>query len=156
MSRVARWLRKVWDRVRGRYYEGPAPPGRLRQAAQAFATMNPGATVEDWIAFTAEHAEESYRTGYMRGVEWRERAREQVDPGTAAPLLAEAEAREQDDWSWVDLAPAEAQLKEMVHSNEQALERLSPEDRLLYMDLMGRNMGGFRVQLLPLEDSKRR
>lgn len=153
IKRIRNWIRRTIERAFNRYAEGPDPPARYAQAVLAFATLNPSATQEDWIKFAADHAHECYRSGYLRGVEWKERTPERRDVAVGVALL-EAESRH--GWSWVDLAPAEEQLAEIVRTHPEMIERLSPEERVFYMDRIGRTMGGFRVDLIPSNDPKQR
>jgi hypothetical protein len=153
-------LRRLWARLArraekalSRYSEGPEVPVRYAQAVAVFATMNPRATQGDWLAFAVGHAEAAYRAGYLRGVEWKERAPELADPAVGAAL---AELDERHDWSWVDMAPAEEQLAEMVRTHPELVERMSPEQRAYYADRIGREMGGFKVVLVPTSDPKER
>jgi hypothetical protein len=73
VTRFGRALRNLAERFAGRYYEGPAAPQRLAEMAVYFAQENPRATRKDWVVFAARLAEESYRSGYVRGVEYAER-----------------------------------------------------------------------------------
>lgn len=149
IRRLRLWLRTRVQQLGNVYYEGPDPPARHAQAVMAFAAANPKASQQDWIMFSAGHAHECYRSGYMRGVEWKARSEESRSPAVAAALLAQ-EGRE--DWSWVDLVPAEEQLAEMIQLNPEIIERMSPEERVMYTDRIGQQMGGFRVVLVPPEE----
>lgn len=84
LTPIARWLRRLWQRAFGTFYEGPSAPPRLRQMVRIFEEQHPFATRADYLDFAAKHAEEAYRTGYVRGLEWSERdverAPEPVDP----------------------------------------------------------------------------
>lgn len=82
MTPLARAARNLVERVKGRFYEGPTPPTRLRDMAAAFANAHPRATRAEWLEFAARHAEEAYRSGHTRGVEWAERDLERRDPAT--------------------------------------------------------------------------
>jgi hypothetical protein len=150
MGKIRKWLRRQYDKLRGRFYEGPDPPPRLGQAAAAFASSGKH-TTEEWIDFAAHLAGESYRSGYLRGVEWRERAPGQV--GASAAADQEALARERHGWSWVDHTPIEGDLAALVESESDLIERMSPEERLLYSDRIAQTMGA-RIVLLPA-DKKR-
>lgn len=153
-ARFWRWvrvaIRNALQRVAGTYHEGPDPPVRLAQAVEAFISMRPHATTQDWASFAAGHAAEAYRSGYLRGVEWQARSPRSAD---LAQRATAHEMAERHGWSWVDLAPAEDQLAAIVQNDPGIVERLSPEERVLYMDRIGQEMGGFRVELFP-EDEK--
>lgn len=153
-KRIKRWLSSLLDRARGRYREGITPPIRLLQAVEVFAHMNPRATQEDWIRFAARHAAESYRSGYTRGLEWRNRAPELAEPSTAWSVIESDQRRH--DWTWSDLAPSDEQLKQMVLKHSDAIENLSPEERVLYEDMIGQQLGSHRVVLVPMDDPKQR
>lgn len=88
MTRLDRFLRNLWERLRGRYYEGPDPPPRLAQEVRLFAARDP--TPEQWREFSARFAENAYRDGFARGLEWSERLwpGPSVDPDELARELA--------------------------------------------------------------------
>lgn len=151
MTRFGRFLRNIFERLLKRYYEGPTPPVRISQGVNAFAVFNRGATVADWMAFATSYAEECYRAGYQRGLEWAERDLDRRDP-VADPELLEDKRRH--GWSWVDLAPDENEVRRIVQRDPYA--HLSPEQRLLALDSIGRQVGGYRVVMQPKVDAKRR
>lgn len=110
MTPLVRWLRDVRDRYLGRFYEGPEPPERLGQIVLAFAAAHPRATRAEWMAFAEAHAQEAYRSGYVRGYEWTQRdlhARPDVPPEVIAD---EADP----DWRWRRAIPIEGDLVEVV------------------------------------------
>ena len=143
----SRWLLRFAERHARRYYEGPEPPRRLAQEVNSFAALHPRATQREWIEFARAQCEESYRSGYIRGFERNVRDLNFVDTD---PLLLEAARRRElgHDTSWVDLAPSEADVQATIDNNRDMMDRLSPEERILYADQIGRNMGGFRVVLI--------
>ena len=116
--------------------------------------MNPRVTQQQWMVFAARHAGEAYKSGYVRGLEWKHRAPGQMEPWTAWSVSDSDERRH--DWSWADLAPSEEQLQQMVEDNADVIERLSPEDRVLYQDVIGRQLGTHCVVLIPTDDPKQR
>lgn len=148
MGKIREWLRKLYDKLRGRFYEGPDPPERLRQAVNAYASMGEH-TMGDWIEFASRLAEESYRSGYLRGVEWHDRAAEHGDPTDKLEQLALQERGH--GWSWIDQVPAEADMARLVESESDLLERMSPEARLRYEDRIAQQYG-VRVVLLPPDE----
>jgi hypothetical protein len=94
---LSRLSRGIVERLRGIYYEGPEPPGRLAEMAVAFANQYPHATRGEWVRFCGEHAGECYRSGYVRGVERAERDYERSMPERAPEDVAD----ELDpDWRW--------------------------------------------------------
>lgn len=150
-GRVARWWRRLVDKARGRFYEGPEPPDRLGQMVSVFAAMYPRATVADWIQFASGHAEECYRSGFIRGVEYRTRS--QSDEEQMLELVT-ATSR---GATWVDLAPSPAELEQVVADNADVWERLSPEEQALHLDTIGRVTGsGMRVLHVPTKNFKSR
>lgn len=157
-KKLARWIghvfRRFTDKASVRYYEGPTPPLRLIQAVDTFALMYPHATKRQWMQFAARHAGEAYKTGYIRGLEWKERAPEYMEPSTAWDVI-DSDTRDP-QWSWADLAPGEEEMNEIVANNQDAIERLSPEERVLYEDMIGQQLGSHRIVLVPTDDPKQR
>lgn len=157
-AKLGRWIghmfRRMTDKASTRYYEGPTPPLRLIEAVEAFVVMCPNATQEQWVRFAAGHAGESYKSGYIRGVEWKERAAEQMEPSSAWAVIDSDERK--NDWTWADFAPTEEQLSKVVQTHSQQIESLSPEERLLYEDMIGQQFGTHRIALIPIDDPKQR
>lgn len=73
MTPLAKLSRGVLERLAGVFYEGPEPPTRLARMVVLFARAHPRATRRTWADFAADHAAESYRSGYVRGFEEAER-----------------------------------------------------------------------------------
>jgi hypothetical protein len=73
VTRLARFVRNILEMLLARFYEGPEPPKRLAEMVLVFANMHPRATRAEWTAFAQAHANETYRTGYVRGLEFAER-----------------------------------------------------------------------------------
>jgi hypothetical protein len=96
-DRVKFWLLERLERGLGRYEEAQRPPDRLREAVVSFANEHPKATRGEWIDFAARFAEESYGSGYIRGVEWAERDPEAFDPTTG---FTPEELADQFDPTW--------------------------------------------------------
>jgi len=90
MTLFTRWLRRLYEKVKGIFYEGPNPPKRLGDAVAVFAEMNPKATRIEWILFCTQLAEASYKSGWLRGYEWSEREldiKPEHDPDRIADAL---------------------------------------------------------------------
>jgi hypothetical protein len=87
LTPLKRWLRNMLERWLGCYYEGPPPPARLSAQVLLFAQENPHATRAEWSAFCMAHAEECYRTGWVRGYEWYGRDGYQHEPAVDPELL---------------------------------------------------------------------
>ncbi len=97
MTPLVRWLRNRAEAWIGQRYEGPAPPARLREQVISFANMYPHATRRMWENFASDFAEQCYRSGYIRGVEWAERDPDAFDPSVTPEMIAD----EMDpDWRW--------------------------------------------------------
>jgi hypothetical protein len=73
MTILGRAVRRLLERLLGRWHEGPRPPRRYQDAARAYRLMRPYAQAEQWEAFAVALAERAYREGWMRGFEWAER-----------------------------------------------------------------------------------
>lgn len=149
-TRFKRFLRRWFERLLNEFYEGPTPPARIEQGVRVFAALNPGATVGDWVDFAARHAEEAYRSGHVRGLEWAERDLDRRDPAVDPEHLLD---RRRHDWSWVEQHVSEAQLRRVVEENPM---QVGDYHRALALDSLGRYFGGYRVEVIPVRDSKRR
>jgi hypothetical protein len=99
LTPFARWWRKIRDALQARYYEGPQPPRRLNEIVLVFANEHPTATRLEWITFAIEHARESYRTGWIRGMEYTERSPEEQEAIRNADPDAVADGLDP-DWRW--------------------------------------------------------
>lgn len=72
---LARFLRDLWERIRGTFREGPDPPPRLAEEVRLFRCLAKEApTEEEWEAFAAGLADRAYRAGFVRGYHWLERS----------------------------------------------------------------------------------
>jgi hypothetical protein len=125
------------EKAAGTYYEGPEPPSRYAQSVVFFAATHPGATVEEWAAFTLTLAQRCYREGYTRGKEWRERDLDSV--------MAATEDVAAHDWEWNSpQIPTSEELAARVEGS--LLEDMPDEEaRVRYLDAIGRLTGTFRV-----------
>jgi hypothetical protein len=98
MTPFTRLLRNLWQRARGTFYEGPEPPERLTRMAYEFTRVHQKATRSEWLVFAVKLAEESYRSGYMRGLEWAERDLDRRDP--QMPPEEAIKHMKGHDWAW--------------------------------------------------------
>ena len=73
MTPFKRWLKKAAEKYAASFYEGPEPPQRLADMVTVFANMYPNATRAEWVSFASGHAQECYRSGFVRGYEAFER-----------------------------------------------------------------------------------
>lgn len=94
MTPLQRFLRDTFDRLRKRYYEGPEAPPRLEQEVRLFAATHRDATVDDWKEFATRMAQNAYRDGFTRGLEWAHRL--WPGPEHDPEVIAEAAAH---NWS---------------------------------------------------------
>ncbi|GAC1450380.1 MAG: hypothetical protein PVSMB8_09540 [Vulcanimicrobiaceae bacterium] len=69
MTPVARFLRNTWEKLFGKFYDGPAMPIRFADYVEVFAKRHPKATRQDWFEFSIELAARAYEAGYVRGWE---------------------------------------------------------------------------------------
>lgn len=120
-----KWLRKLAERYLDKYEEGPEPPDRIAFMVDEFMSLNPDATKYDWAKFAAVHAAQSYREGYVRGVEYVERDPDQWWPDPAPDVVADSLTP-----SWRDSEPfnmnhipKDPVPKTSYESEEQALKR---------------------------------
>jgi hypothetical protein len=73
VTRAARWLRRLLERLLDRWAEGPEPPRRIRDEARLFRHQYPDASAGEWERFAVKLAGNAYRDAFVRGVEWDER-----------------------------------------------------------------------------------
>lgn len=93
MTRAARWLRRLLERLLDRWHEGPEPPRRIREEARLFRHHNPQASVAEWERFATALAGNSYRDAFVRGFEWDARCwPERTIDGHAVAVLHEHDA----------------------------------------------------------------
>ena len=88
MTRFTKWLRKRVEKWLDRYYEGPETPPRFSQYAIDFMHVYPQATKRQWLQFSLRLAEESYKSGFVRGFENAER--DENEPEIDPDVLADA------------------------------------------------------------------
>lgn len=120
MTPFQRFCRKLYERLRDRYYEGPDPPPRLHDEVRVFAALNPQATASEWKDFAARHADVAYRDGFTRGLEWNER----LWPGPAEDpeVVAEREAHA--------FSLPEHYLQQLERQPPSPVQGMAPDDAL--------------------------
>jgi len=92
MVPLKQFIRNVMQRLGGTFYEGPDAPQRIADAVRHFASHKVYVSHDEWLYFATLHAQECYKTGYIRGLEWAERDLDRRDPTTDPDvLLANAE-----------------------------------------------------------------
>ncbi len=73
MTPLKRWLRRTIERLLKRWYEGEEPPDRLGDMIVQWANENPNATRGEFLSMAIQITEESWMSGFSRGVEYVER-----------------------------------------------------------------------------------
>lgn len=144
MNAVARFVRDTLERLAGVFYEGPQPPPRLRDEVLVFRAMHPSASVADWVEFAMQHGEASYRAGFDRGIEWRERDIANKDPHDP-DRIADDEAN---GWTVADDDPVLRAMLERGVDPTDPLAGVPPEDRAEFVDRLGEIMGTHRVVIV--------
>lgn len=87
MTPFKKFVRNLLEKALGRFEENGDAPARLREQVIEFANYFPRATRGQWISFAAGFAEECWSAGYVRGVEWAERA--QLPDGPSPEEIAD-------------------------------------------------------------------
>ena len=84
-----RGIRRSWEWLFGRWQEGPEPPVRFREYVVAWANAHRTASRLEWARAAVHFVEQAYRSGYVRGVESRERMgfSKAPDPDAAADAI---------------------------------------------------------------------
>jgi|HubBroStandDraft_4_1064222.scaffolds.fasta_scaffold68050_2 hypothetical protein len=90
-------MRDTFERLLGRFSEGPEPPARLAQLVVEFANANPRARRAEWVAMAKKVAEVAYRSGYVRG--WEATVRDKEAPWRRLPPELVADTMDP-DWRW--------------------------------------------------------
>lgn len=130
LAPFTKWLRNLFQKMRSTFYEGPEPPTRLAKVVLAFAHHNKNATRKEWIEFSIQFAEECYRSGYQRGIEWYHRDPEQSKLPVDPDILADAESH---DWQWTDGIPSQDELaidKEVPETNNEFTDMMILEEEM--------------------------
>jgi hypothetical protein len=148
VTRFARFLRNLFERLLSRYYEGPNPPRHIGEEARVFRILNPRATPREWEDFAKRHAENCYRSGFTRGYEWQERDW----PGPAEDPEVLAEAMEH-DWSLAEADPRLDLALTEGQDPDDLFYGVPEEDRARFFDDLGHRLGTHRV-VLPSEEEE--
>lgn len=100
---MIRRIRRTFEWLFGRWYEGPQIPDRIILEVKQFTKYHPRATRAEWMVFAAELAELAYRAGWTRGYEYLERnnVASQFNPDAVADAM---------DPDWRDRAPVRLEL----------------------------------------------
>lgn len=99
MTPLVRFARNLVEKWFGTFNEGPDPPDRIMNMVFVFALEHPHATRGEWIRFAIEHAGESYRSAYVRGVEYAERDETLRNPNVPPEIIAD---QMDPNWRWGD------------------------------------------------------
>lgn len=141
MNRITRFLLEKAEKLLGRWYEGPEPPARLREAVLAFRTAHPEASPDEWARAAIRIAEDAYRAAYVRGIETLVR-----DPGR---------------WEAPDYGnDIGEELPERTYFGDgdpdDPLRGASPKDRVELMRSLAKAYDvGYQVVSIPEKESKR-
>lgn len=137
-------LRKMVERVLGRFYEGPEPSDRYAEQVFAFRRFYPRATAEEWASFASNLASNAYRDGYVRGFEWKERRLDERSDDD--PELIAARARH--EWE-----RAESERVRLALQAPDPLDGVSEEHKAALFDELGVRMdNAWRVVPLKRDD----
>lgn len=129
MTRLARIVRNLLERLLGRFSEGPDPPVRISEEVRLFAALHPDATSADWISFTTRFSQRQYRDAFVRGWEWSERFWPGPIDDPAVLLAAESE-----QVSLVATNPRLRSIIELGYDPEDPLGGLSLADRKIALE----------------------
>jgi hypothetical protein len=139
-------LRRFFEKILERFYEGPRAPERYAEEARIFAMMNVDAGPFDWEDYAIALASKAYEEGYVRGLERAERDLEGRE-------MAEEEAqreRERHEWKPSD----DPQLRVLLEGGGDPRDPLFGvplEQRAEYFDALGLEAGTHTV-LIPDEE----
>lgn len=97
MTPFAKWCRDAFEKVVGRFDEGPDPPARIGQLVVEFFNANPRLTRKQAVTFCHQLAATTYRAAYVRG--WEHTIRDPQANWRKYPpeLMADLE---DPDWRW--------------------------------------------------------
>lgn len=125
-----KWLRNAWQKRKNVFYEGPEPPKRLEAISDAFAAAHPHATRGQWLEFCKAHADEAYRSGYQRGIEWyhRDELQSHNDPEEWAEI-------EGHDWPWEEVIPTSAELALDAVVSDEVPENVALQEQAEYLEM---------------------
>lgn len=145
MRTVRDFVRGTLERMLGRLADGPAPPPRLREGATFFRVQYPAATVDEWERFAALHAEEAYRAGFIRGLEWSERELDRMDPDTPERIADSL----RHDWSLARSIPSMRETLDKRVDLNDPFAGIPPEQRVEVARELAAYFGGFEVVVTP-------
>ena len=127
-------LRKLQQKRRNTYYEGPKAPVRIREEIRLFSIANIGATPEEWAKFTESIACHSYEDGFTRGYEWLQRGWDRK-PDATLERVAEAERH---DWSLAEADPRYDKLLTTGYMENDPLAGVPFEERRAFMEMISK------------------
>lgn len=141
MTRLARAVRNLLERLLGHFHEGPQPPRRISEEVRLFAALHPDASAADWVAFTTHFARRQYADGYVRGWEYNERCWPGPIDDPASILAAES--------AQVSLADSNPRLRSILELGYDPMDPFGgvpPENRKAFLEKLevGRWPGGVR------------
>ena len=127
MTPFGKLVRKIGEKLVGKFYEGPELPSRLREMVVRFANEHPRATKGDWVEFTTSLLSETYESGWLQGVERTERTydwRPDIAPEILADML---DPGWKEDGRGIQLQSAGAIVVDDEETDEDLLRRQSNE-----------------------------
>jgi len=122
-----KFVRKVGEKLVGKYYEGPELPDRIRDMVVEFANDHPRATKGDWVDFATALLSETYEAGWLRGYERDARTydwRPDIAPEVLADML---DPTWREDGRGILLREAGAIVVDEPPTEEDILRRQSEE-----------------------------
>ncbi len=122
MTPVARWVKRFAEKWLGEFYEGEEPPDRIGEQVVMFANLRPFATRGEWIEFAKSFAEETYRAGYLRGVEHTERDAQEIEDGHTPEQLADDI---DPNWRWRPMGTVQ------LHDPNEIVRGVRPEHEVI-------------------------
>jgi len=140
-------VRGMFERLLGHITDGPDPPPRLRETVIMFRVVHPCATPDEWEGFAVSQAEDAYRSGFIRGLEWSAHELDRMDPDDVERLADLA----RNDWSLYDTIPTARSMLDKRRDPNDPLAHLPPEERVELLKNLAAHVGGFEVVLDPLE-----
>ena len=135
MTPFKKALRRLVEKMVGRFYEGPEPPPRIAEEVIAFRRLYPDASVNEWSAFTQRIAENSYRDGFVRGFEWAERDLDSKPKDDPDVLF------EQMQHAWAPSDDPDVRLAMMLGDPHDPLANADPEAKAALFDELGARQG---------------
>ena len=117
MTRFGKFIRRLAEKWKGQFYEGPEPPPRIAEEVRMFHILYPTAEWQQWEEFAVRFAHNCYRDGFVRGYEWQER-------GWDGPAEDPERLLEEERHNW-QLAEQDDRWKKMLEDGSDPNDPLS-------------------------------